>query len=235
MHNIGMSTAPALYRQLRFNPLTDFEYVGQIADVPMTLVGRKDLAATDFRELRAYLDQSQSKVNLAHAGMGTASHLCGLLLMSRLKVALTTIPYKGAAPALNDVMGGQVDLMCDQTTTTTQVILAGRVKAYGATTRDRISVLPAVPTLAEQGLAEFEVAVWHGLYAPKNTPRPVIDRLSKALQEGLADPAFREAMAKLGANVVSAQKATPEGLRSHLAAEIRKWTPVIQDARQFAD
>lgn len=234
MHNIGMSTAPALYRKLRFNPLTDFEHIGQIADVPMTLVGRKDLAAADFRELRAYLQQNQSKVNLAHAGMGTASHLCGLLLMSRINAALTTIPYKGAAPALTDLIGGQVDLMCDQTTTTTQVILGGRVKAYGATTRERISVLPAVPTLSEQGL-EFEVAVWHGLYAPKGTPKPVIERLAKGLQDALADPAFREAMAKLGANVVAAQKATPEGLRSHLAAEIQKWKPVIEEARQFAD
>jgi tripartite-type tricarboxylate transporter receptor subunit TctC len=235
IHNIGMSTSPALYRKLPFNPLTDFEYVGQIVDVPMTLVGKKDLPANTFKELVAYLSANQKKVNMAHAGMGTASHLCGLLFMSRMEMAFTTVAYKGAAPALGDVQAGHVELMCDQTSTTSSVIKADRVKAYGATTLERLPILPNLPTLSEQGLTNFEVTVWHGLYAPKGTPKPIIDRLAKALQEGLASPAFRQSMELLGTTIATSEKATPEGLRKQLDAEINKWTPVIQQAKQYAD
>lgn len=235
IHNIGMSTLPALSRSLRFNPATDFDHIGQVADVPMTLVGKRDLEPNGFKALQQYLTANQKKINLANAGIGTASHLCGLMLMSRLNLPLTTVPYKGAAPAMADLQGGQVELLCDQITTTLQPIQGGRVKPYGSTTRERLPSLPDLPTLSEQGLDGLEVTVWHGVYAPKNLPRPVGERLVKALQEGIADPAFRDSMQKLGALPVSRDKATPDGLGKHLRQEIARWSPVIRQAEAFID
>lgn len=235
IHNIGMSTLPALSRSLRFNPAKDFDYIGQVADVPMTLVGKRELASSNFRELHAYIAANQKKVNLANAGVGTASHLCGLMLMNRLKTPMTTIPYKGAAPAMTDLQGGQVDLLCDQITTTLQPILTGRVKSYGSTTRARLPALPDLPTLGEQGVSDFEVTVWHGIYAPKNLPKPVSERLVKALQDGVADPTFKESMQKLGALPVSTERASPEGLSSHLRREMARWLPLIKEAEAFID
>jgi tripartite-type tricarboxylate transporter receptor subunit TctC len=235
LHNIGFATAPALYRKLPFNPLTDFDYIGQVVDVPMTLVGKKGLPANNLKELLAYLAANREKVNIAHAGLGTASHLCGLLFMSRAQLALTTVPYKGAAPALTDVQGGHIDIMCDQTTTTAQLIRTDRVKGYGATTAERLPILPNLPTLAEQGLQNSEVTVWHGLYAPKGTPKAVTEKLTKALQDTLASPPFRQAMETLGTTIATPEKASPEGLRKHLDAEVKKWAPIIHQAKQYAD
>jgi len=235
LHHIGMSTAPALYRNLRFNPLTDFEYIGQVVDVPMTLVARPDFPAKDMKELVAYVKANSKKVNLANAGLGAASHLCGLLFQSSIQTELQTIPYKGTAPAMTDLQGKQVDILCDQTTQTTQLIQTGRIKAYGATSSKRISSLPDLPTMAEQGYPQFEVTIWHGVYAPKGTPKPVLDKLNAALREGVKDAAFRSSMDKLGTLPVSDAALTPEGLRSHLKAEIDKWTPIIKKAGQYAD
>lgn len=235
IHNIGMSTLPALSRSLRFNPATDLDYIGQVADVPMTLLGRRDLEPTGFKSLHQYITANQKKINLANAGIGTASHLCGLMLMSRLNIAMTTVPYRGAAPAMGDLQGGQVDLLCDQITTTLQPIQNARVKPYGSTTRERLPSLPELPTLSEQGLDGLEVTVWHGIYAPKNMPKAVTEKLVKALQDGLADPAFRDSMQKLGALPVSKDKATPEGLSKHLNQEIARWSPVIKKAEAFID
>lgn len=235
IHNIGFATLPALSRSLRFDPLKDFSYIGQVVDVPMTLIGRKDMKPEGFAELVPWITARQKQINISNAGVGTASHLCGLLLMNRLGVSMTSVPYKGAGPAMTDLMGGQVDLMCDQVTTTTQPILTHRVKAYGTTTAARLSNLPEVRTLQEQGLDRFEVTVWHGLYAPKRTPRPVIDKLSAALRAALAEPAFKASMAKLGAVPVDGNKATPEGLEDQLRKEIAKWTPVITNARAYLD
>lgn len=235
VHNIGMSTLPALSRSLRFNPATDFDYIGQVADVPMTLVGRRDLGPSSFQDLQGYIAANQKKINLANAGIGTASHLCGLMLMSRLKMPMTTVPYKGAAPAMIDLQGGQVDLLCDQITTTLQPIATGRVKPYGSTTRVRLPALPELPTLGEVGLAGFEVTVWHGVYAPKHLPKPITDRLVKALQDAVADPAFKDSMQKLGALPVSKEKASPEGLASQLRQEIARWSPLIKQAEAFLD
>jgi tripartite-type tricarboxylate transporter receptor subunit TctC len=235
LHHIGMSTAPALYRNLRFNPLTDFEYIGQVVDVPMTLVARPDFPAKDMKELVAYIKANKTKVNLANAGLGAASHLCGLLFQSAIQTEIQTIPYKGTGPAMTDLQGKQVDILCDQTTQTTQLIQTGRIKAYGATSSKRISSLPNLPTMAEQGYPQFDVAVWHGVYAPKGTPKPVLDKLNAALREGVKDPAFRASMDKLGTLPVSDAALTPEGLRSHLKAEIDKWTPIIKKAGQYAD
>ena len=233
--HIGMSTAPALYRSLPFKPLEDFELVGQVVDVPMTLIGKKDLPAKDFRELLAYVKANKDKVTLANAGIGSASHLCGLLFMSTIQAELTTVPYKGTAPALNDLLGGQVDLLCDQTTNTTQYIASGRVKAYGATSKSRLDTMKDLPTLAESGLPGFEVVVWHGVYAPRGTPKAVIDKLVPALQAAIAEPAFGQKMADLGSQVVPKDKATPDSLRTQLKSEIDRWTPIIRKAGVYAD
>jgi tripartite-type tricarboxylate transporter receptor subunit TctC len=235
IHHIGMSTAPALYRKLSYDALTDFEYVGEVTDVPMTLVGKSTLAAKDFKELLTYVKAHGNKVNYGNAGLGSASHLCGLLFMSSIQVELTTISYKGTGPAMNDLLGGQIDLLCDQTTNTTSQIKGGKVKAYGVTTARRVPSLADLPTLQEEGLKGFEVAVWHGLYAPKGTPKPATDKLVEALQIALKDPGLKQRLADLGTEPVPPEKATPEYLRKHLAAEIAKWKPIIERAGQYAD
>ena len=235
LHHMGMSTAPALYRKLSFDPLKDFEYIGQVVDVPMTLLGRKDLPANNFKELQAYVKANGNKVTLANAGLGAVSHLCGLLFMSQMGVELTTVPYKGTGPAMNDLLGGQVDLLCDQTTQTVPFIKDGRIKVYGVTTHNRLGSLPNVPTLDEQGLKGFEVKVWHGMYAPKGTPKEVIDKLNAALKTAMADPHVKQRLAELSSDIPSADQMTPEGLRTHLTAEIAKWGPVIKKAGIYAD
>ncbi len=233
--HIGMSTAPALYKTLPFAPLEDFELIGQVVDVPMTLIAKQTMEARDLRELLPYIRANKDKLSLANAGIGSASHLCGLLFMRAIDVELTTVPYKGTAPALNDLLGGQVDLLCDQTTQTTQYIRSGRVKAYGATSATRVDTLKELPTLAEAGLPGFEVVVWHGIYAPKGTPKAVQEKLVAALQAGIQDPAFVQRMTDLGGQVVSKDKATPDGLRAQLKSEIDRWTPIIRKAGVYAE
>ena len=235
IHHNGMSTAPALYRKLAFNPLTVFEYVGQVVDVPMTLLGRKDFPAKNLPELMAYVKANASKINLANAGLGAVSHLCGMLFQKALGADVTTVPFSGTAPALNALLGGQVDLLCDQTTQTTQHIKAGTVKLFGVTTKERIRALPDAPTLSEGGLKDFEVIVWHGVYAPKGTPAAVIEKFNAALRTALKDPAFANRMTDLGAEIVPDAKQTPEGLKSWLQSETQKWGPVIRAAGVYAD
>lgn len=235
IHHNGMSTAPALYRKLPYNPMTDFEYVGQVVDVPMTLIARKDMPAQNLQELMAYVKANSSKINLANAGLGAVSHLCGMLFQTALGTDLTTVPFQGTAPALNALLGGQVDLLCDQTTQTTQHIKAGTVKLYGVTTRQRIRALPDAPTLSEGGLKDFEVIVWHGVYAPKGTPAAIIEKFGNAMRAAIKDPAFANRMADLGAEITPESKQTPEGLRTWLQSEINKWGPVIRVAGAYAD
>ncbi len=235
IHHIGMATAPALYRKLSFNPLTDYEYIGQVADVPMTVIAKLGLPPDNLTELIAYVKKNKDKLNLGNAGLGAASHLCGLLFMSRIEADIVTIPYNGTAPAMTALMGGQIDLMCDQTTNTTAQIKSGRVKVYGTTTQQRIPSLSMVPTLAEQGMKGFEVSVWHGVYAPKGTPKPVIDKLVAALQASVQDATFKSRIGELGAQAVSKDKATQESLAIHLKAEIAKWEPIIKKAGVYAD
>ena len=235
IHHIGMATTPALYRQLRFNPLTDFEYIGLINDVPMTLIARPNFPAKDFKEFLAYVKANKEKVTYANAGIGAASHLCGMLFMSAIQTDLLTVPYKGTAPAMNDLLGGTVDFMCDQTTNTTSQIKSGKVKVYAVTSRQRVKSLPDVPTLDELGLKGFEVGIWHGLYAPKGTPKPVIDKLVAALQEAVKDPVVNQRFADLGATAYPVDKATPAALAAHVKAEIDKWGPIIKKAGVYAD
>lgn len=235
LHHIGQSTAPTLYRRLRYSPTDDFAPIGLVTDVPMTIIARKDFPAKDFKELIAKVKAEKSKLSYANAGVGSASHLCGMLFMSAVGADMTTVPYKGTAPAMNDLLGGQVDLMCDQTTNTTNQIKSGKVKVYAVTTKTRVPSLPDVPTASEAGLPNFEVAVWHGLYAPKGTPKPVIDKLSNALQRALKDDMVKKRFAELGTEPVAENRATPEALRNHLKSEIAKWAPIIKKAGTFAD
>src|SRR5258706_1787193 len=235
IHHIGMATIPALYRQLRFNPLTDFDYIGMINDVPMTVIARGNFPAKDFKEFLIYIKANKDKVTYANAGIGAASHLCGMLFMSAIQTDLLTVPYKGTAPAMNDLLGGQVDFMCDQTTNTTNQIKSGKVKVYGVTSKKRVPSLPDVPTLDEQGLKGFEVGIWHGLYAPKGTPKPAIDKLVAALQEALKDDTVKKRFNDLGAEAYPVAQATPAALQAHLKAEIDKWGPIIKKAGVYAD
>jgi tripartite-type tricarboxylate transporter receptor subunit TctC len=235
IHHIGMATTPTLYRQLRYNPLADFEYIGLINEVPMTVIAKPGMPAKDLKEFLAYLKTNKDKVSYANAGIGAASHLCGMLFMSAIETSFLTVPYKGTGPAMNDLLGGTVDFMCDQTTSTTSQIKAGKVKVYGVTSSQRVASLPDVPTLQEQGLKGAEVGIWHGLYAPKNTPKPVLDKLVGALQQALADPTVRQRYTDLGAVTFPKERQTPAGLQAHLKAEIAKWAPLIKKAGQYAD
>jgi tripartite-type tricarboxylate transporter receptor subunit TctC len=235
IHHIGMATTPTLYRQLRYNPLTDFEYIGLVNEVPMTIVAKPQMQAKNLQEFLAFIKANKDKVNYANAGVGAASHLCGMLFMNAIQTDFQTIPYKGTGPAMNDLIGGQVDFMCDQTTSTTSHIKAGKVKAYGVTAAKRVSSLPDLPTLQEQGLKGADVAIWHGLYAPKGTPKPVIDKLVSSMQEALKDATVNQRFTELGAVSFPADKQTPAALQAHLKAEIEKWAPLIKKAGQYAD
>jgi tripartite-type tricarboxylate transporter receptor subunit TctC len=230
IHHMGMATAQALYDKLPYDPMTSFEYIGQVADVPMVLLGKKDLPANNFKELEAYIKANGSKVTMANAGPGAVSQLCGLLFQSRMGVRLTNIPYKGTGPALTDLLGGQVDLLCDQTTQTIPYIKDGRVKAFGTTTMKRLPAIPNVPTLNEQGLKGFEVKVWHGVYAPKGTPQPILDKINAALKKALNNPDVKKRLEDANIDIVPAEKISAKGLKDHLDREINVWGPVIRKA-----
>jgi tripartite-type tricarboxylate transporter receptor subunit TctC len=230
MHHIGMSTAPALYKNLPYKPLDDFETIGLVTEVPMTIVARKDFPPATLPDLVSYVKANAGKVTLANAGIGAASHLCGLLFQDAAGVKLQEVPYQGTGPALTDLVGGQVDFMCDQTTNTTGQITAGKVKAYAVTTPDRVKSLPDVKTTTELGMPQLQVSVWHGLYAPKGTPDAVVQKLSDALKKALADPSVVEQMAKLGTAPVPADDATPQAHRAHLDEQLKTWAKIIADA-----
>jgi len=235
IHHIGMATIPTLYRQLRFNPLTDFEYIGLINEVPMTIVAKPTMPAKDFKEFLAYIKANEDKVTYANAGIGAASHLCGMLFMNAIQTDFLTVPYKGTGPAMNDLLGGQVDFMCDQTTSTTSQIKGGKIKVYGVTSAKRVPSLPDIPTLQEQGLKGADVGIWHGLYAPKGTPKPVLDKLVSSLQAALREPDVQQRFTDLGAVTFPPDKQTPAALQAHLKSEIDKWAPLIKKAGQYAD
>jgi tripartite-type tricarboxylate transporter receptor subunit TctC len=235
LHHIGMATIPTLYRRLPYDPVNGFEAVGLVTDVPMTLIAKPQFPAGTLAEAIAVMKRERENLNYANAGIGAASHLCGLLLMSKLDTPMTTVPFRGTGPAMQELLSGRVDLMCDQTTNTTEQIRAGAVKVFAVTTPERVPSLPDVPTAAEAGLPGLEVTIWHGLYAPRNTPRPVIERLSRALQVALRDPKVIQRFADLGTTPVAQERATPEAHRQFWTAEIAKWRPLIQAAGQYAD
>ena len=242
--HIGMAATPGLYRKLQYKPLEDFEYLGMINDVPMTLIGKPQLPANTYRDLENYIRANSGKLNLAHAGLGSASHLCGLMWQSAvnarepMKEAMTTIPYNGTAPAMLALIGGHVDLMCDQTTNTTTQIESGQVKAFAVTTAGRLSnhkLLKDYPSLQEMGLKGFDLTIWHGLYAPKGTPAPVLKQLNDAMKLALKDPEFIKKQEGLGAIIVTDKRMEPAGHKAFVAAEIAKLKPLIEAADKFAD
>jgi tripartite-type tricarboxylate transporter receptor subunit TctC len=237
LHHIGMSTSPSLYRNMPYKTLEDFEFLGMVNDVPMTLIGRPSLPANNFAELRTWVNANKGKINLANAGLGAASHLCGLLFQQAMGVDMTTVPYKGTAPAMTDLLGGQVDLMCDQTTNTTSQIESGKVKAYAVTTMKPLSTpaLAKLPTLDSQGLKGFNVTIWHGMYAPKGTPKAVVDTINAALRNALKDPEFIKREEALGAVVVTDNRLSPAEHKKFVESEINKWGPAIKAAGQYAD
>jgi tripartite-type tricarboxylate transporter receptor subunit TctC len=237
LHHIGMATSPALYRKMSYDTLGDFEYLGMINDVPMTIVGKPSLPANNYAELAKWLEANKGKINLANAGLGAASHLCGLLFQSTLKIDMQTVPYKGTAPAMNDLLGGQVDLMCDQTTNTTGQIAAKAIKAYAVTSSKRLTTpaLKDLPTLDEAGLKGFNVTIWHGLYAPKGTPKAAVEKINAALKVALKDPEFVKREEALGAVIISDGRVNGAEHKKFVEAEINKWGPVIKAAGQYAD
>jgi tripartite-type tricarboxylate transporter receptor subunit TctC len=237
LYHVGMATSPALYRNLPFKPLEDFEYLGLINEVPMTLIGRPTLPAKNFAELQKWMNDNKGKINLANAGLGAASHLCGLMFQQALKLEMTTVPYKGTAPAMNDILGSQVDIMCDQTTNTTGQIEAGKVHAYAVTTTQRLTTpaLKNLPTLDELGLKGFNVSIWHGLYAPKGTPKAVTEKINAALKEALKDPEFLKREEALGAVVTTDARVNPAEHKKFVESEINKLGPAIKAAGQYAD
>jgi Uncharacterized protein conserved in bacteria len=230
LHHIGMSTAPALYASLPYDPTTDFEPIGLVTEVPMTIVARKDFEPQTLEDLIAYVKENGENVTYANAGIGAASQLCGLLFMDALETKMTEVPYQGTGPAMTDLLGGQIDMMCDQTTNTTSQIQAGEIKAYAVTTPERIDVLPDVPTMAEGGIEDFELSIWHGLYAPAGTDPAIIERLTQSLQVALTNENVATSFADLGTAPVSAEDATPEALAQRLEEQIALWGEVIAAA-----
>jgi len=233
----GISTAPALYRNLQYKTLEDFEYLGMINEVPMTLVTKPTLPAHNYAELMKWLEANKGKINLANAGLGSASHLCGLMFQSSTKIDMQTVPYKGTGPAMTDLIGGQVDLMCDQTTNTASQIEAGKIKAFAVTSKQRLKMpsLANLPTLDESGLKGFNVTIWHAMYAPKGTPKAVTDKVNTALKQALKDADFIKREEALGAVVISDNRVNGADHKKFVESEINKWGPVIKAAGQYAD
>ncbi|VTU19646.1 tripartite tricarboxylate transporter substrate-binding protein [Variovorax sp. RA8] len=237
LHHVSMATSPALYRKLPYKTLDDFEYLGLINEVPMTIISKKTLPANNFAELRKWLEDNRGKINIANAGVGSASHLCGLMLQNALKIEMQTISYRGTAPAMTELISGQVDVMCDQTTNTTAQIEGKMVKAYAVTTQQRLKtpVLAALPTLDESGLKGFNVSIWHGLFAPKGTPKAITDKINAALKVALKDPAFVKSQEGLGAVIINDARMNGPEHKKFVEAELEKWGSVIKTAGQYAD
>lgn len=235
LHHIGHATSATLYKNLTYNVLDDFETIGLVTPVPMTLIAKKDFPAKDIKEFISYVKANKDKITYGNAGVGAASHLCGMLFMSAIDTQFTTVSYKGTGPAMNDLLGGVFDFMCDQTTNTTGQIQGGKVKAYAVTSKTRVPSLKDLPTLNESGLKNFEVSVWHGLYAPKGTPKPIVEKISAALRVALQDESVKQRFAELGTEPEPADRATPAAHRAHLKAEVAKWAPIIKKAGVYAD
>jgi tripartite-type tricarboxylate transporter receptor subunit TctC len=234
MHHIGMSTAPSLYDALPYDPLTSFAPVGLVTSVPMTIIARKDFEPNTLQELVDYVKANADSVTYANAGTGAASHLCGMLFMDAIDTQVVTVPYQGTGPAMTDILGGQVDFMCDQTTNTAGQIQAGEVKAYAVTTPERLDAFPDLPTTAEGGLPEVQVGIWHGLYVPAGTPPEVIAKLNEALVAALQDPNVVARFAELGTAPVPLDQATPDAHGALLASQIELWSPIIKAAGEMA-
>ncbi|OZI67211.1 tripartite tricarboxylate transporter substrate binding protein BugD [Bordetella genomosp. 11] len=228
MH-VGFSTAPSLYKDPGYDPFKSFEPIGLVVDVPMTILARDNFPPNNIKELAEYVKKNADKITLANAGIGAASHLCSVMLNEAFGVQLLTVPYKGTAPAMNDLLGKQVDMLCDQTTNTTQQINAKKVKAYAVTSLKRVATLPDLPTMDESGYKGFQVGIWHGMWVAKGTPKPVVDKLVKALQAGVKDPKFQERMQTLGATVL-VDDANPQALDAKVKQQVPQWAELFKKA-----
>ena len=235
IHHIGISTAATLYRKLAYDTKTAFAPIGLVTNAPMTIIGRPDLPPNTLAELVTYIKANGDKMSFGNAGLGAASHLCGMLFMTAVGKEILTVPYKGNAPIMNDLIGKQIDLSCDQTTNTTAPIASKQVKAYAITTKSRLASMPDLPSADEAGLKGFELGAWHGIYAPKGTPDDIILKLSKTLQEALRDPDLVKRFNDINTEPVPQDQATPEALKAQLISEVDRWAPIIRAAGQFAD
>ena len=235
--HIAQATLPSFFRNLPYNVEKDFEYLGLVSENPMNLIGRPNLPANTMAELISWAQSNKGKINISNAGPGSASHLCGMLFQSTLKVDMTSVPYKGTAPAMTDLIGGQVDLMCDQTTTTIPQIEGKKVKSFAVTTPTRLSspALKDMPTMQEAGLKDFTVTIWQGLYAPKGTPAPVLKKLNDALKAAVKDPEFIRKQDAGGASVINDARNDPAGHKAFVLSEVTKWAPIIKSAGVYAD
>jgi len=233
--HIGQSASVTLYRKLPYDPVGAFDAIGLIAEVPMVVVGRKDLPPKDIGELIGFIKANKDKVTYGNGGVGSASHFCGLLFMSAVQAEMTTVSYRGSGPAMLDVLGGRVDLLCDQTTTTTSHMRSGTIKGYAVTMKARVPAAPELPTLNESGLRDFDLSVWYGLVVPKGTPKPIAEQLSAALRAAISDATVVKRLAEFGAQPVSPDRATPDTFAAFLRADVAKWAPVIKAAGVYAD
>jgi tripartite-type tricarboxylate transporter receptor subunit TctC len=235
--HIGQATLPSLMRALPYKPEADFEFIGLSSENPMSVIGRASLPANNMAELVKWANDNKGKINIGNAGVGSAAHLCGMLFQTAVKVDMTTVPYKGTAPAMTDLIGGQIDLMCDQTTNTVQQIEGKKVKGFAVTTPKRLTPasLKDLPTMQEAGYKDFAVTIWNGLYAPKGTPAPVLKKLNDALKVAVKDPEFVKKQEAAGAAAIQDERTTPEGHKKFVSAEIAKWAPVIKAAGVYAD
>jgi len=229
MH-FGHAANAALYKNLRYDPVTDFEHIGLFANSPMAFVAKKDFPAKDFKEFVAYLKANQAKIVHGHAGLGSASHMCGVSFLQAIDLKVTTVPYKGTAPALNDLIGGQFDFMCDQTVNIAQPVKNGLIKGYAVPTKTRLAVLPDLPTTAEMGMPDVTMDIWYGMWAPKDTPKPIVDRLSAALRDALKDPEVKGRLTSMGAEISSDNLVNSETLRAQVAREVVRWKDTISKA-----
>jgi tripartite-type tricarboxylate transporter receptor subunit TctC len=232
--HVGLATAATLYRQLPYDTKQAFAPVGLITDAPMTIIARSDFAPNTLGELIPHL-KSREKTTIGNAGVGSAAHLCGMLFMSETKLQLTTVPYRGTAPVMNDLIGKQIDMACDQATNTTGPILGKQIKAYAVTTKARLKTLPDIPTADEAGLKDFELNIWHGLFAPKGTPPAIVQKLSTVLKTALEEPEVVKRFNDISTEPVAENRATPDAAQRTLVREIDRWAPIIKAAGQYAD
>ncbi len=234
IYHVGLATAATLYRQLPYDTRQAFAPVGLITDAPMTIIARSDFQPNTLSELVSYL-KGREKTTIGNAGVGSAAHLCGMLFMSETKLQLTTVPYRGTAPVMNDLIGKQIDMACDQATNTTGPILGKQIKAYAVTTKSRLKTLADIPTADEAGLKGFELNIWHGIFAPKGTPPAVVEKLSAALKTALKEPDVIKRFNDISTTPVGENRATPDAAQKTLVGEIDRWAPIIKAAGQYAD
>ncbi|BAT59348.1 tripartite tricarboxylate transporter family receptor [Variibacter gotjawalensis] len=224
------AAAVGLYANLQYDPRTDFEPLGQLAGTPILVLGRKELPAKDLKEFVAYVKANAGKLNNGHAGVGSVSYTGCLLLNHLLGVKPALIPFNGSGPTMNALVASQVDYMCDQSVNVVPQVQGGTIKAYAVATPERNPALPDVPTTAEAGMPEFQASAWNAMFAPKGTPRPIVEKLNAAIVAALGDEGVRKRMLDLGLDIPSGSHTTPEALGELVRSEIDKWTPIIKAA-----